>query len=133
MLARLQQVRDLAGLRQLNPTVVSYAGNGWGAENLKDFKLAIGADYESGLKMLIARRGDVMIDNSLTMQFSLRREAGGDQIVMMPARLDSSNFQLLVSKLSRHLGMLPDFDRALAQYKKTSAYADVFRKYGVSV
>ncbi len=74
-----------------------------------------------------------MIDNSLTMQFSLNREAGGEQVMMMPARLESSNFQLLISKLSRHVGLLPAFDKALAQYKKTSAYAEIFKKYGVKI
>jgi len=133
MLADLQQVRDLAGLKQLGPTVVSYTGNGWGAENLTGFKVVSGTDYESGLKMLIAKRGDVMIDNSLTMQFSLTREAGGEQVMMMPARLESANFQLLISKLSRHVGLLPAFDKALAQYKKTSAYAEIFKKYSVKI
>ena len=133
MLADLQQVRDLAGLKQLNPVVVSYAGNGWGTENLAGFKVAVGLDYESGLKMLIAKRGDVMIDNSLTMQFSLIHTGGGDRVLMMPARLESSNFQLLISKLSPHTGLLPAFDKALAQYKKTNAYADVFKKYGVVI
>ena len=132
MLADLQQVRDLAGLKQLNPVVVTYAGNGWGTENLAGFNVAVGLDYESGLKMLIAKRGDVMIDNSLTMQFSLNQTAGGGQVMMMPARIESSNFQLLISKLSRHAGLLPAFDKALAQYKKTTAYADIFKKYGVA-
>lgn len=133
MLEDLRQVHDLAGLRKLKPIVVSYIGNGWGAENLTGFDVVSGKDYESGLKMLIAKRGDVMLDNSLTMQFSLSTTVGGDQVLMMPARLESSNFQLLVSKLSPHVELLPSFDRAMAQYKKTSAYADIFRKYGVRI
>jgi len=133
MLADLQQVRDLAGLKQLNPVVVTYAGNGWGTENLAGFNVAVGLDYESGLKMLIAKRGDVMIDNSLTMQFSLNQTTGGDRVLMMPARLESSNFQLLISKLSPQAGLLPAFDKALAQYKKTNSYAEIFKKYRVVV
>jgi len=132
LLAGLQQVQNLEDLRKLNPVVVSYVGNGWVPEHLGGFKVVQGADFESGLKMLIARRGDIMIDNSLTMQFSLRRLPGGDQMMMMPAYLDASNFQLLISKLSPHTGLLPEFDRTLAQYKKTSAYAEVLRRYGVS-
>jgi len=131
MLGDLQQVRDLAALKELNPTVVSYVGNGWGQANLAGFRVAYGVDYESGLKMLLAKRGDVMIDNSLTMQYSLSRHAGGDQVVMMPASLESSNFQLLISKLSRFVGQLPSFDKTMAQYKKTAAYTDILRKYGV--
>jgi len=54
-------------------------------------------------------------------------------VMMMPARLESANFQLLISKLSRHVGLLPAFDKALAQYKKTSAYAEIFKKYSVKI
>jgi polar amino acid transport system substrate-binding protein len=133
MLEELQQVHDLAGLRQLKPIVVSYIGNGWGTENLAGFNVVSGKDYETGLKMLIAKRGDVMIDNSLTMQFSLSNTVGGDQVMMMPARLESSNFQLLISKLSQQLDLLPGFDKALSQYKKTTSYADIFKKYGVRI
>lgn len=133
MLEALQHVRDLAELKQLNPVVVSYIGNGWGAENLTGFNVVTGNDYESGLKMLIAKRGDVMIDNSLTMQFSLANADGGDQVRMMPARLESSNFQLLISKASAQLELLPRFDKELALFKRTPAYTDIFRKYGVKI
>jgi polar amino acid transport system substrate-binding protein len=133
LLADLQQVHDLAGLRQLRPVVVSYIGNGWGAENLTGFKMAMGTDYDAGLKMLIAKRGDVMIDNSLTMQFSLSHVAGGEQVLMLPARLESSDFRLLISKLSLHVALLPAFDKALMAYKKTAAYGEVFKKYGVKI
>ena len=133
MLEDLRQIHDLAELRQLKPLVVSYIGNGWGTENLTGFNVAAGKDYETGLKMLIAKRGDVMIDNSLTMQFSLSNTAGGDQVLMMPARLESANFHLLISKLSRQVELLTDFDRVLAQYKKTNSYADIFKKYGVRI
>jgi polar amino acid transport system substrate-binding protein len=131
MLAQIRQIKDLDELRQLNLTVVSYAGNGWAKANLVDFKVEQGIDFESALKMLIARRGDVFIDNSFTMQYSLQRLPGGNEILMMPANLDQSHFQLLVSKKSTHLGLLPAFDAALRQFKRTPQYTRIYQQYGV--
>ncbi len=131
LLAQVRQVRDLDELRQLNPVVVSYAGNGWGRANLGGFNVQEGSDFESALKMLVAKRGDVLIDNSFTMQFSLARTEGGADILMMPANLDQSHFQLLMSKKSPHLGILPAFDMALRQFKRTPQYGKILQQYGV--
>ena len=132
LLPQLRQVKTLADLRALNPTVVSYAGNGWSKANLQDFKLESGINFETALKMLIARRGDVFIDNALTMQYSLQRTEGGSAVLMLPqADLEVSQFQLLVSKKSSHLASLAAFDAALRQFKRTPAYPKIFQTYGI--
>jgi len=131
LLPQIRQVKDLEGLRQLNIVMVSYVGNGWGKANLGGFNVQEGIDFESALKMIVAKRGDVLIDNSFTMQYSLARTEGGADILMMPADLDQSNFQLLMSKKSPHLGILPAFDAALRKFKRTPQYTKILQQYGV--
>ena len=134
LLPKLKQARTLDELRALNPVVVSYAGNGWAKANLEGtFKIEPGINFETALKMLVARRGDVMIDNALTMQYSLQRTEGAGEVVMLPTDLEVSHFQLLVSKKSPHLAVLPAFDAAMRQFKKTSAYQKIFQTYGVQL
>ncbi|MDN3919511.1 substrate-binding periplasmic protein [Roseateles violae] len=130
-LAAFSAARDLAELRELQPSVLSYAANGWARERLGGFNVLWGNDFQSSLKMLVARRGDLMIENALTMQYSLRRLTGGDEIRMLPNRMDQAHFQLLVSRASAHLPMLPDFSRALRRFKQGPEYGEVFRRYGV--
>lgn len=131
LLPKLRQVKTLDELRALNPTVISYAGNGWAKANLVDFKIDNAINFETALKMLVAKRGDVMLDNALTMQFSLNRTEGGSSILMQPNDLYVSHFQLLVSKKSAHLGALAAFDAALKQFKRTPAYQRIFQTYGI--
>lgn len=134
LLPKLRQARTLDALRALNPVVVSYAGNGWAKANLEgSFKIESGINFETALKMLVARRGDVMIDNALTMQYSLQRTEGATDVVMLPTDLEVSQFQLLISRKSQHLAMLPAFDVALRQFKKTPGYQKVFQTYGIQL
>lgn len=125
------QARNLAELLALKPTVLSYSGNGWARARLADFNVSWGGDFNSALKMLLARRGDLMIENALTMQHSLARLEGGGAVRMLPNRMDQASFQLLVSRRSLHLGLLPEFNRALAHFKATPAYAEIFKSYGL--
>ena len=133
LLPQLKQAKTLEDLRQINPTVVSYAGNGWGQANLSAFKVESAINFETALKMLVARRGDVMIDNALTMQFSLQRTAGGASIVMLQTDLDQSHFQLLLSKKSPHLAMLPAFDAAMLKFRSTPAYLKILQSYDIQL
>lgn len=130
-LPSLAQARSLAELQTLRPAVLSYSGNGWARTRLTDFNVTWGGDFNSALKMLLARRGDIMIENALTMQHSLARLEGGAAVRMLPHRMDQANFQLLLSKQSPHLAVLPEFSRALARFKATPAYAEIFRSYGL--
>ena len=50
---------------------------------------------------------------------------------MLPTDLETSYFQLLLSKKSSHLALLPAFDVALRQFKKLPAYQKIFQLYGV--
>lgn len=133
MLAKLQKVRSLEELQTLNPSVISYQGNGWAKSNLRHFKVDNARNFESAVKMLLANRGDAMVDNALTMQYALQQAKGNDDVVMLGADLDEANFQLLVGKKSTHVGMLPAFDTALRQFKRSPDYAKMLQKYGVKL
>jgi len=125
------RARNLAELQAMKPTVVSYGANGWAKARLKDFDVTGGGDFNSSIKMLIARRADIMIENVLTMSYLLARTPGGDSIRLLRNRMDQAEFQLLISKKSPFLERRADIDRALHQYKATPAYASVFQTYGM--
>jgi polar amino acid transport system substrate-binding protein len=130
-LAAYAQARDLAELRALQPTVLSYSANGWAKDRLAEFNVEWGGDFNSALKMLLARRGDIMVENSLVMQHSLKRLSGGGLLRRLPNALDQAHFQLLVGRQSPHIGLLPEFSKAMAQFKATPAYGEIFKRYGV--
>lgn len=132
-LPALAQARNLEELRALKPAVLSYSANGWAKSRLSEFNVQWGGDFNSALKMLLARRGDIMVENALVMQHSLKRLSGGELIRMLPNRMDQANFQLMIGKLSPHLGLLPEFSKAMAQFKTTPAYVEIFRRHGAQL
>jgi polar amino acid transport system substrate-binding protein len=128
------RARNLSELLAMKPTIVTYSANGWAKAKLKEFDLISGGDFNSAVKMLIARRADMMVENVLVMSYILARTEGGEAVKMLSAnRMDQADFQLLISKKSPHLERRAEISRALAQYKATPAYAEVFKRYGAPV
>jgi len=131
MLPALAKVRNLDELRALNPSILSYSANGWAKARLQDFDVTWGGDFNSAMKMLVARRGDIMVENALTMVYTLQRTPGGDAVRMLPTAMDQASFQLLISKRSPHLNRRDEISRAIRQFKLAPPYADIFQQYGV--
>ena len=125
------RARNLNELLAMKPSVVSYSANGWAKNKLKDFDIVTGGDFNSSVKMLIAGRGDMMIENVLVMSYILARTEGGDSVHALPNRMDQAEFQLLIGKQSPFVERRADISRALQQFKATPAYAEVYRRYGV--
>lgn len=132
-LAELRKVGSLDELRKLHPNVLSYAGNGWAKEKLANFDVVWGGTFDSALLMLIAQRGDLMIENAITMQYTLPNTPGGQVIRMLPNALDEARFQLLLGKHSPHQALLPAFDKAIRQFRREPGYKSILARYGISL
>lgn len=132
LLPRFKTAQNLAQLRAMAPSVLSYSANGWAKARLDGFNIIWGNDFMSALRMLIAGRGDIMIENALTMSYSLRQLPGGERAIALPQPMDQARFKLLVSKRSAHAAWLPQFDAAMRRFKSTPRYAQLFGRYGVA-
>lgn len=130
-LAELQAVQNLAQLRALDPEVLSYVGNGWAKEKLAGMRVDWGGTFADSLRKLKAGRGEVMVENALTMQYTLKQLDPERRVLMLNNDLERSRFQLLISLRSPHLGLLPAFDEALRHYKREPGYAQLFERYGI--
>ena len=128
---QFSRARNLTELLAMKPSVVSYSANGWARNKLKDFDVVTGGDFNSSVKMLIAGRGDMMIENVLVMSYILSRTEGGDTVRPLPNRMDQAEFQLLIGKQSPYVERRVDISKALQLFKATPAYAEVFKRYGV--
>lgn len=131
--AELATVRSVAQLRALDLTVLSYVGNGWAQEQLQGCRVDWGGTFTEALRKLIAGRGDVMVENTVSMQHTLAGLKDGRQISMLEHKLADTRFHLLIGKHSPHLARLADFDSALRQYRQEAAYTQVFNTYGISL
>ncbi|GAB3258378.1 substrate-binding periplasmic protein [Chitinimonas naiadis] len=131
LLPKLQAVRSLDELRQLKPTVLSYIGNGWARDKLDGLQVDWGGNFQEAVRKLVLGRGDVIVENAITMQYTLKQQDPQRKIRMLPNTLEESRFSLLISRRATQQSLLPTFDEALRKFKREEGYARVFERYGV--
>jgi polar amino acid transport system substrate-binding protein len=137
LLPELRKVTSIKELRELHLTALSYLGSGWSSEHLIDIKLTLAGSFENVMQMLLARRADIMIDGEYNVQnwLSSHKAKGNlnsEDIVMLPHVYDATKFDLLVSKKSGYVGMLPEFNIAMKTFRKTAGYRKIFENYGIN-
>ncbi|WP_269532570.1 ABC transporter substrate-binding protein [Chitinimonas sp. BJYL2] len=133
LLPKLATIRSMEELRQLNPSVLSYIGNGWAKEKLAGMRVDWGGTFAESVRKLIAGRGDVMVENVVSMQYTLRSMDGQQRVRMLSHTLESSDFHLLINRASPHVSALPAIDEALRKFKREPAYNKIFERYGIKL
>lgn len=133
LLPALRLARNIDDLRGLDPLLISFAGNGWVAENFASFRTYALGPTETIARMLDAGRGDIVVDNVITMQKLLRDTPPKNEILMLPHDFSHIGWTLLINKQSQHVGLLPAFDKAMAKFRGEPGYANIFARYGISL
>lgn len=137
LLPALRKVKTLAELKLLKPLVISYTGAGWATANMADFDLQMYGNFDNMMNKLLARRGDIVVDGEHNVKSWLTANTGKlahtdvNDILMLPQVYASTEFDLLVSKTSPYLGILDEFNTRMKAFRKTPAYAAIFKAYGV--
>nr|WP_298683354.1 transporter substrate-binding domain-containing protein [uncultured Dongia sp.] len=134
-LERLKAVRSLDDLARADITVIAFTGNGWIKRNVED--RGIRTEHASGtvgtVRMLLAKRGDVIVDMSSQINWILKSVPGASDVVELPTVIERVDWHLLISKRSPALRDLPRFDQAIRALKTSPRYAEMLRKYGMDV
>lgn len=139
LLPQLRKVRTLAELLALKPRAISYLGSGWAKAKLAETDLVLAGNFDNVMRMMLARRADIMIDGEFNVRYWLASppddlgHLNPADLVMMPMVYESSRFVLLVSKQSAHLGMLPEFDARMKRFRSSAEYRQIFQSYGVGL
>jgi polar amino acid transport system substrate-binding protein len=138
LLPELRKVDSLESLLALRPTVVSYLGSGWSGSNLAGMAVTLASNFDSMMLMLLAGRADIVIDGEFNVQNWLATYKGDlgrlnlQDVVMLPKVYDATKFNLLVSKQSAYVSMLPEFNFRMKSFRKTAGYRSIFQSYGIS-
>ena len=137
LLPDLRKVSAIDGLAALNPKAISYLGSGWSVNNLPGVELNLVGNFETVMRMLLARRADIMIDGESNVKNWLASHkddlgrSNSEEIVMLPHIYAATRFDLLVSKKSAYLGMLPEFNVRMKAFRKADGYRKIFQSYGI--
>lgn len=139
LLPDLLKVDSIDALAALHPKAVSYLGSGWSSNRLSGIELIVAGNFDNVMQMLLARRADILIDGEFNVKNWLathRDDLGkltSEEIVMLPKIYEATQFNLLVNKKSKHLGMLAEFNVRMKAFRQSAAYRKIFQSYGISL
>ncbi|WP_020406256.1 substrate-binding periplasmic protein [Hahella ganghwensis] len=105
----LKEITTLAELKTHSYLTHSYIlGGGWHGENLGDVENKwIEQDSKKILKLLEFNRADVYIEQRPLMHYQMKILGYKDEILEMPAQLDTTKWHLCISKKSPYTIILP--------------------------
>jgi polar amino acid transport system substrate-binding protein len=120
---RLGKAQGIEALRGLK--LGSYLGNGWVRSRFpdKEWEVSYSSSRSHALRMLAARRFDVLVDSSNATQAALRATGLDAEIVELAPVLESSETRLMLARSSPHVGRLPQIDAALRRMKADGTLA----------
>lgn len=126
----LLRVKSYADLKDF--VGIDYDGNDWAKNKFKHMKMVWARDLLGSYKMLLEKRGDVLVRNTFNYDYYSKNLNLGDSIVRLPTSLSSVAFHLCIRKSSNLINIIPAFDKVIKEMREDGKYEAIVRQYGSS-
>ncbi len=124
---RLAELQKLRGMEELADTKIgSYMGHGWVQAKLGHLKVYYATDRETALRMLLAKRFDVVADVSVSARKGIENMGLETRVLELPITLDASEARLLIGKTSPLLNHIQAINDAIRTMKTDGTLARLF-------
>ncbi|WP_421781936.1 substrate-binding periplasmic protein [Kiloniella litopenaei] len=133
----LLKARTAADLRDFR--LLSYLGNGWAEENLKNLKVTYAPKFTQALIMLVQRGSsfDGMIEHDFILKYNINRLIKEGKLNQEHSEIleegtypfDEVEFRFLIRKDSSYADILPAFNAALSEMREDGTYHRIYNKY----
>jgi polar amino acid transport system substrate-binding protein len=130
-LEEIKKIKSAQDILAMNLVPITNIGNGWHKANIDDLGIhtMYGSKDESSLRMLAARRGDIVIDSATMLTMEIKRLGLTKEIVATGAPFAPLKFHFLISKKSKYLYLLPRINQAIATLTKNGTLEKIAAKY----
>lgn len=130
-LEEIKSIRSAQDILSLQLIPISNLGNGWHKANIDALGIptTYGTTDESAAKMLVYKRGDILIDSAVSMPLEIKRLGLDGKIVAAAEPFAPLKFHLLISKRSPYVALLPQFNQAIATLTKNGTLERLAAKY----
>ncbi len=134
-IAKIKSAKSLGDLEGLK--IISFSGDGWGEEVLKQFEVDWLPNLSSACKAIAAYRGDVFLENEIVVLYTIKsiknneRDWGlkFDHIISFDAPVAPISFHLLIQKESKFLHLLPKFDETIRAMREDGELDRIIDKW----
>lgn len=120
-LPELQKLRSIADLGELS--IGSYMGHGWVQAKLGHLNVQYATDRSTALRMLLAKRFEVMADVAVPARAGIKSLGLESSIAELPITLDLGDIRLCIGKGSGLLEHMKAIDEALRKMKTDGTVA----------
>ena len=112
-------------------TVGTYLGDGWAKTHLGEIGVQIdySADMQSVLRMLAAKRTDIIVQTDIDTLGQIKTMGLTDTIIMMPNTLSYTPYYLMLGKHSKYLNRIPEIDKTLRQMKADGSLQNIIHQF----
>lgn len=130
-IAAIRGIKSVDDIKRLGLLPLSNVGNGWFKQNIDTAGIATyyGPADQNIAEMLVAKRGDIMIDLPLSMNPTIKAMGLADQLEMTPARFGPLGFHLLVSKKSPLAIRIEEINGAIDAFIASGKNEEFLSKY----
>jgi len=124
-------IRSVEDLKRSGLVVLSYDGNDWSRTVLgkAGVKVVKASSVEGMYRMLIARRGDLIIEDDILVWSTVRGLGIADRIRRTSGFVGESAFHLMIGKASPFASIAADLDRTLRAMYADGAMERILRSY----
>lgn len=132
---RLEVIRSLKTLDEIGLaelTVITYAGNGWNKKNIESRGInTLHTSYiRDSWRMLAERRGDIVIEWPFAAWAEIRKTGeSADLIMQTGATFAPMPFHLMINRESPEAELLPAFNKAIIDMKKSGRIDEIVARY----
>lgn len=128
---KLKKVKTFDDLANTKVAVVALNGSGWTQKNIvsRGMKVYWSDGTVGSVRMLIAKRGDIVVDMSGIINWILKDEPGGQDIIEMPNPIELAGWHLMISKDSPFAKKMKELNSAIATLKASPKYSTILKKY----
>jgi polar amino acid transport system substrate-binding protein len=123
--------KGLEDLKTGGYTVVSYLGNGWTKTMVEDAGIpCVNANTVEGMyKMLAEKRGDVLIEDTILVNPSLKSLQLADKIIATEGVVAESNYHMLIGKKSQYAEIVPQLNKTIEDMWKDGTIEKILTEY----
>lgn len=128
---QFEQLSDLYPYRIAVMRGYAYASGFNGDPRLH--KVGVGS-FESGARMLHAKRVELTLEDEIVARYHLNRELSGirEQLEFLPRPLSENGLHILVRRSHpQHRRIAEAFDRAIAAMRADGSYAAILKRHGL--
>lgn len=123
----LKAVKNLSDLKKFSH--IQYIGSGWAKHKLGGMNVEWVRTLDKALFLLAKNRFDLFVDTSPVVRFNVKRLGYQEQVVELPNIIDTSSFNLCISKKSRYVDVLPAFDAEMAKLRASGKLQEIYDQY----